>query len=67
MRAASGQGKVAWEWILEVERAGVTFEYLATPGKGFVSLDDKLSAAISLILTGDIGQDIYNQAEAMKK
>ena len=45
----------------------MTFEYLANPGSSFVSLDDKLSAATDGILTGDIGQDIFNQVEAMTR
>ena len=65
--AASGRGKSAWTWIKFAELESTTFEDLASPGADFISLDDKLSSALSHILTGDVAQDMFNKTESMSK
>ena len=65
--AASGRGQLVYEWILEVEKVGQSFDGLADSGLDFVSLDSKLSVAIGSVVSGDVAQDIFNRMETLGK
>ena len=65
--AACGQGEETWKRTNVVERAGQAFEGLAASDMGFVSLDNKRSAATSAVAQGDGSQHIYNRIEQMVK
>ena len=56
--AASGRGQECFTWMLQVEKTGATQESLSDPGRSFVSLDSKLAAAISEIVSGELGRKI---------
>ena len=51
--SASGDPDAAFRWLNEVERDSVEIEQYASSGR-FPSLDAKLAAALSRILTGDL-------------
>ncbi len=62
MVAASGLGPVAYDWINKVEDKGVDLAQLADSTRPFVSIDLKLKAALSLVLTGDLVNKVRSMA-----
>ena len=55
--AASGRGKAAFDWIVEVEKPGATYDAMANVGE-FESLDGKLYAALTKVMTGELGRKV---------
>ena len=64
--AASGRGKIAFEWIIEVEKPGATYAAMANVGD-FESLDGKLSAALTKVMTGELGRKVNQVKETGTK
>ena len=63
---ASGRGEAAFHWIVEVEKPGATYEAMANVGQ-FESLDGKLSAALTKIMTGELGRKVNQIKETGTK
>ena len=55
-----------FDWIMEIERPGVTFEQLGEDTKHPV-LGAKLGAAVQVVLTGTLGQEINIKIEEKLK
>ena len=49
--SASIDPDATWQWLLEIEKAGTTFDTLYDPGDDFRTLDTKLCAAVDNLVT----------------
>jgi hypothetical protein len=64
--AAFGRGKIAFDWIVEVEKPGATYATFANVGE-FESLDGKLFAALTKVMTGELGRKVNQVKETGTK